>query len=193
MASKLVYVCCLTDARDESYIEFAMMLMSLSSVLPGAPRIHIHFARTVEEGLAGFRTMCTTFGPEEIFVAIPTTMASNDFMTRCVAAEDKHAIIGVHPIPVIDWEAVEKGEPPYRCNVDAPAEEEWVQIPNDAIAKMPPIVFKVDGTVVAACTDPAGSIWSQWAGEVWADNKAQLSIMGKNTFAGCVGYRQKVR
>ena len=193
MATSLVYVCCLCDGRDESYIEFAMMLMSLTSLVPGNPRIHVHFAPNPEEGLKGFQDMCTTNGPDEIFVCMPTTMSSTLFLTRCVANTDKAVILGVHPVPVIDWQAVEKGMPPYCNNISAPDDQEWVLVPNDSLHGNPPLVFKVDATVVCKCPDRTRPLWQQWEGPVFADNKAQLTVMGKNTFSGCVGYRRTVR
>lgn len=186
-----VFLCCLCDRRDESSIEFAMMLLSLPCRLANRD-IQVHFTESLEAGLRTFWDKGP--GDDDVFVAMDTMMSGEEFViSAAVAPGSAKYVLGVHPIPYIEWDRVAAKQSPYVTNhqhlIDTdPAKRGYIPLqgppPPDARA------FWVKGSVLRSLGHHR--VW-EWAGGVLVDTKNQLSMLGKHVFTGCIGHRVTLR
>jgi hypothetical protein len=192
---RMLFLCCLTDARDESCIDFAMMLLALPGLAPNV-NVHVHFAHSLQDGLRSFLAMQP--GDDAVFVAMDTMMAGTGFVAAALASSAKHQLcFAVHQKPPIDWARVAAGLTPYQTTfadlvAPKPADRGYVPlVTTDAWpAPQDTKALWLKGSVLNALghTD----VW-QWTGQAHVDTSNELSVMGKQPFTGCVGHRASIR
>lgn len=188
MARKL-FMCNISDGRNESCIEHAVMVLALPSHIGGAT-LHVHFAPNLQRGLDAFKQLDPS--EDDIFVAIDSMVSGLTFVTSALTSPHQF-VFGTHAQPEIDWERVAKGLTPYITNFEDlissdPAQRGYVQLeskPNEAAFTSAKALW-IKGSVLK---DLGHLRIFEWDGPIYVDTKNQLSIMAKLSFTGCVGYR----
>lgn len=185
-----VFVCCLTDWRDESSLEFAMMLLSLGTLLPGA-NVQVHFTTSMADGLAEFGRARAKAGrldiDDDLFFGIDTMMSGQAFLKEAVACPHAY-VLGVHPKPPVDWERVGRGLTPYVTNYDS-STKGFVKLPATAKDLAQARAFWLKSKVL---NDLGHHRAWEWQGDVHVDTRNQLTVMGKQPFTGCIGHRVRL-
>jgi hypothetical protein len=186
-----VFLCCLSDASNESSIGFAMMLLTLPSCLQGAD-LRVHFVDDAVKGMQAFFDTHPKDG--DVFVMMPTMMSGTEFVTSALDSTHKF-VLAVHPRPEIKWDRVAQGLTPYTTNLEHlistdPNQRGYVPtLPEDFKGKTH-TAFWAKGSVF---NNLGHANVFDWDGPVHADTKHQLTLMGKHGFAGCIGHRTSVR
>lgn len=186
-----IFVCCVTDAREESSLEFAMMLVALPSVLPPGASMRVYFMPDVQVGPEAF--LETSPGPNDLFVAMDTMVSSLDFVKGALlqagSDEGPDFVLGVVPEPHIDWHSVEQGLPPYGTQFDSIISGQGGDYIKLADADKPVSLPRAFWTRARALQQQP-NLWPRPGGSsVHIDAAHQLTIMGKHAFTGCVGNR----
>ena len=181
-----MYVCSISDGRNEVYIEHALMLMELPAELaPHNCEVHVHQAATAEEGLAAF--LAGEPAADDVFAAMPATASGTRFLVRAATGAHPYTL-AMHPVTHIDWASAEAGGPPHG----------WVHGPQDWAAQVgggyarlreplaaPPLIFAAHAWVLRG----RAPFWARPLAAPAVDAEAPCAVMAKLAFAGSVGWR----
>lgn len=189
-----IFMCCVTDSREESSLDFAMMLVALPSALPPGASMRVHFTTSADVGLQAF--LETSPGPDDLFVAMDTMTSSLDFIKGALQfgpGEGPGFVVGVVPEPRIDWDSVRQGLPPYGTQFDsviarAAGGGGYIELTDaDKPTSLPKALWARARTLQQQ--PQLLTHWPRCEDPVHIDATHQLTIMGKHAFTGCVGNR----
>ena len=205
--AKKVLLAAVTRGRTECSIQFVTGVLRLQrdAAMLGAA-VEVNFQPSVAAAVRAFRD-----GRDfDVAVVIDTWIGfPQDFVTRAVrelAAGGKDLIVGVYPMPHIDWDRVRAAgeaaggtrEPPEhwgnRYNVDVDGAR---VCRNDYLRLAAPVtdakIFAMSRRVLEAAGDDDDDVVRAWhdggGRDVYADLQAPCSNFGACEFAGCVGRR----
>ena len=165
----------LVDDRQECGIDFAIMMTQMPFEAR-FKRLNITFARSVAEAYKAF----VADPGFDVLACVPSNMNNITFLKRALTC-DRGCVVGLFPVPQLDWAALEQGRPGTR-----------LQIPDAHMASPDEAGYRrlVDGVYDFHAEFPECFVLKR-GGErdQWADDNERFDSSAKVEFAGCVRLR----
>jgi len=165
----------LVDDRQECGIDFAIMMTQMPFEAR-FKRLNITFARSVTEAYTAFQA-----DPGfEVLACVPSNMSNIAFLNRALLS-DHGCVVGLYPVPQLDWDALEHGRPATR-----------LQIPEAHMARPDSVGYRrlADGVYDFRTAFPECFVLKRGRErDQWTDNVERFDSAAKVEFAGCVKLR----
>lgn len=199
--NKKLLVCAISDPmRNDSCLMFAISMLKLQGLMARVQglTVNIAFAHDEDKVLDAFKKS------EYDYLVILHTMFGFDCeMVLKMVTSDKDFVIGIYPIPGINFEQVkakvEAGSKEdikhqgltYNCTVEGlDFKSKYAQVGSIKDMKVYMITKKV---VEDMETVTRAALLTNWASPVYGDAEHQCTSFGPHDFVGCVGLRRHLR
>lgn len=103
----------MVDDREECSIDFSVMMLQLPFET-GFEKLNITFARSVPEAYAAFQQDPAV----QVLMCVPTNKSNMEFFRKALQS-DKGCVVGLYPIPRVDWSELEAGRPVTQLQIPA--------------------------------------------------------------------------
>ena len=173
-----ILFCGITDSRQECSIDFSIVVLQLPFAF-NFNRMHLVFNTSPKDIFKEFIT-----SEFDCLVCCPTNRASMEFMKRALSDVNKRVIVGMEPIPEVDWEWVAKGESATSFNVK-PSDLKLHTRTTDGYCQMKKL-YDFETTFPSTFVYKKGDHANK---SVWLDTATPFSSTAKVEFAGCIKYR----
>lgn len=174
-----ILFCGIVDARQECGIDFAIQVLQLPFAFT-FERMHLVYSTNCKDIFAEF--LKSDF---DCLVCCPTTNSSMDFMKRALTVTDKHTIVGMQPVPQVDWNRVAGGQSATVWNVK-PENMKLRTQTADGFCQLKQLYdFETTFPTIFVYKKCDHGVKRP----VWVDTAAPFSSTAKVEFAGCVKYR----
>lgn len=175
-----ILFCGITDSRGECGIDFAIMVLQLPFAF-AFERLHLVYATSAKEAFAEFQK-----SDFDCIVCCPTNRASMDFLVRALSARDKHVIVGMEPVPKVDWDRVAAGQSATVFNIVP--ENLKLHTRGDGFCQLKK-VYDFSTTFPSIFVYKKCDTAKANRQNMWVDLQCPFSSTAKVEFAGCVKYR----
>ena len=173
-----ILFCGMTDSRHECSIDFSIVVLQLPFAF-NFERMHLVFSQSYKDIFQEF--LASEF---DCLVCCPTNRASMEFMRRALTDASKRVIVGMEPIPRVDWDRVAKGQSATVFNAK-PSDLKLHTQTSDGYCQMKK-VYDFESTFPSTFVYKKGERANK---SVWLDIATPFSSTAKVEFAGCIKYR----